>query len=586
MSDRFDEMDRIQNTEEEKTADLPFEEQTTAEPQTAAEAADTGKEPEAAPPTYSYEYKAEEASAAEKTIPAAKAAAEEPSQQQMPFAAEGQSQPPVSGAAPNPAANTGWTANGYASSYRPQVPPYPGSYPRYTQPNSAQGYPQGGYNSYPQRPQSGSWQVPPQTQQTPQQNQWTFHDYGPIGQTPSKPPKEKKTKAPKEKKPRSANFGLKVFAVVMSILFVLTTAGFSGYIVYDLNREVSVQMPQESLTSENNAPQDPESVGTMLPTDSEVLTGNQIYTKVEPAVVGVVGYQNTMFGYQASSQGSGIIFDESGYIVTNAHVITEETTQKLFEQVEVILSTGDTYIAEIIGADSETDLAVLKIEAVGLKAAVFGDSDQVLVGDPVFVIGNPSGLQFAGSMSGGFISAVDRELQVENMTKSAKYIQTDAAINPGNSGGALVDAYGQVIGITSAKLVSTDLEGMGFAIPINDAKPIIDSLIANGYVSGRVKLGITYQPMSEAISELNGLPRGIRVISVEEGYDVAEKGLQSGDIITHMDGQEVYDSDTVSKALEGKKPGDTMELTVYRIDYQSGRANTITIRAALSERRE
>lgn len=584
MSDRFDEMDRIQNTEEEKTENQPI-----AEEKPAAPVEEPAKEPEAAP-TYSYEYKAE-APAAEKTAQAAEAAGENAAKQ-APSAAEGQSQPPVSGAAPNPAANNGWTANGYASSYRPQVPPYPGNYSYYRQPNSAQGYyPQGGYNGYPQGAQNGGWQTPPQTppqtQQPPQQTQWTFHDYGPIGQTP---PKEKKVKTPKEKKPRSANFGLKVFAVVMSILFVLTTVGFSGYIAYDLNRDVPVQMPQENQMPGENNPQgparDPSSFGTALPSDSEALTGNQIYTMVEPAVVGVVGYQNTMFGYQATSQGSGIIFDESGYIVTNAHVITDEMTQRVYEQVEVILSTGDSYIAKVIGADSETDLAVLKIEATGLKAAVFGDSDKALVGDPVFVIGNPNGLQFAGSLTGGFISAVDRELQVESMTKSAKYIQTDAAINPGNSGGALVDAYGQVIGITSAKLVDTDLEGMGFAIPINDAKPIIDSLIANGYVSGRVKLGITYQPMSEAISELNGLPRGIRVISVEEDSDAAAKGLQSGDIITRMDGQEVYDSDTVSKALEGKKPGDTMELTVYRIDYQSGRASTITIRAVLSERRE
>ena len=164
-------------------------------------------------------------------------------------------------------------------------------------------------------------------------------------------------------------------------------------------------------------------------------------------------------------------------------------------------------------------------------------------------------------------------------------IQTDASINNGNSGGPLINAYGQVIGITSAKVSSSYGEGLGFAIPIDNAKPIIESLIANGYVSGRVQIGITYTPVSEAIAELNGIPRGLRVIDFDENSDVAKQGIKRGDIITKLDRVEVYDSETVAQALLGKKPGDTVTLTVYRVDDE-GHAEILMITALLSEKVE
>lgn len=605
MKDNFDELNFSGKPEEGETpAAQPdaaplsgpaAEETASPAPETPVSSPDQ-EEPQAA--SYTYEYSAEDQT--ETAFPSAQAESAA-SSSAPPEPAPDAAQASASQAA-DPASSqsqaAGWNPPPYGG-YSSSVPPYAGNAGYYTpQANQTQGYAPNGYSN-PQNPYPNTaWQQTPPPPNAPS-SQWTFHDYGPLGGKPPKPPKppkvkkEKEPKAPRDKKSHSPNFGLKVFAVIISVLFVLTTAGFSGYIVYDLNRDLPADTTSQPNADDGNSTSKPQlntesqpSTGTSLPTLSGALTGNEIYTKVEPAVVGIVGYANSTFGYQATSQGSGVIFDENGYIITNAHVITNDNTGLSYEKVEVILNDGTSHMAAIVGADSETDLAVLKIDAAGLTCAEFGDSDDARVGDPVFVIGNPNGLQFAGSMAGGFISAVNRELRVENMTKTAKYIQTDAAINPGNSGGALVNAYGQVIGITSAKLVDTTLEGMGFAIPINDAKPIVESIIENGYVAGRVKLGITYQEMSEAISQLNGIPRGIRVISFEEDSDVAQKGIQKGDIITQMDGQDVYDSETVSAALEGKKPGDTITLTIYRVDFQTGQSQTLTITAVLSEKTE
>ena len=244
--------------------------------------------------------------------------------------------------------------------------------------------------------------------------------------------------------------------------------------------------------------------------------------------------------------GSGIIISEDGYVVTNQHVIEGAT------EISVILNTGDEYVATLIGADAKSDLAVLKIDKSGLPAAKLGNSENVKVGELAVAIGNPLGQELAGTVTAGVISALNRTMTVDN--KVYNLIQTDAAINPGNSGGALVNQYGEVIGINTIKLSSEEVEGIGFAIAISEAKPIIDDLINNGYVSGRPLLGIYAQATKS----------GLFVDTVMEGSGAANSGIIAGDLIIKADGKIVNTVDGLNEIRDTKKPGDTMVLTVIR----------------------
>lgn len=244
--------------------------------------------------------------------------------------------------------------------------------------------------------------------------------------------------------------------------------------------------------------------------------------------------------------GSGIIISEDGYIVTNQHVIDGAT------EIVVILNTGDEYTASLVGADEKSDIAVLKIQANGLTAAVIGDSDALQVGDLAVAIGNPLGQEFAGTVTAGVISAVNRTMTVDN--KKYNLIQTDAAINPGNSGGALVNCYGEVVGINSVKISTTGVEGIGFAIAMSEAKPIIDDLINNGYVSGRPLVGITASATGS----------GLLVRSVSEGSGAQKAGIAVNDLIVKADGKVVKSVDELNEIRDAKKAGDTMQMTIIR----------------------
>ncbi len=303
-----------------------------------------------------------------------------------------------------------------------------------------------------------------------------------------------------------------------------------------------------------------------LTSSKKVLSVTEIAEKVGPSCVGVINktkvspqkYYDPFTGryYYTSDpnnselveqgSGSGIIISEDGYIVTNQHVIDGAT------ELSVILNTGDEFVATLVGSDSKSDLAVLKIDKTGLPAATLGDSEQVKVGELAVAIGNPLGQELAGTVTSGVISAVNRTMTVDN--KKYNLIQTDAAINPGNSGGALVNQYGEVIGINTIKLSSESVEGIGFAIAISEAKPIVDDLINNGYVSGRPLVGIT------AKATRNGLS----VESVSEGSGAANAGIQAGDLIVKADGKVVNQVDTLNDIRDTKRPGDTLILTVIR----------------------
>lgn len=297
---------------------------------------------------------------------------------------------------------------------------------------------------------------------------------------------------------------------------------------------------------------------------------------VQDSIVYIEVYQNYRGTAQLAGSASGIIISPDGYIVTNNHVV--ESADSLTVKVNNSTSgTSETYEAELIGADSDTDLAVIKIEETNLPAALLGDSDNLSLGDDVVAIGNPLGLE--NSVSKGIVSGLNR--QISDSRRGLSSIQTDAPINSGNSGGALFNGYGEVIGVVNEKYVYDYAENVGFAITINEAKDVIDDLIRNGYVSGRPIIGITYLEVTEAIASYNRITAGWQVTEINADMPVADSGLIVGDTIVKIDGLDVLTEDT-SEIFATKKPGDTVTVTVVRKDY-NGRRRNVDIEIELSE---
>ncbi len=292
------------------------------------------------------------------------------------------------------------------------------------------------------------------------------------------------------------------------------------------------------------------------------LSVEEIAKTVGPAVVGItckINYTSFFGTQQGKSSGSGIIMNEDGYIVTNYHVVDGA------ESVNVKLNTGEEYMARYIGGDSQTDIAVIKIEDnENLCVGVFGDSDSVEVGSLAVVIGNPLGDELFGTVTSGIISGVNRTIQVDD--RDMVLLQTDAAINSGNSGGALINKYGEVIGIPSVKLVADSSEGLGFAIPSNTVQTIIADIISYGYVKGRPLIGITTRELTREIAYYNNLPveKGLYIMSVSEGSAAELAGLTRGDIIIKFNGEEVSTSKEINEKRDQFKAGDTITLTIIR----------------------
>lgn len=386
-------------------------------------------------------------------------------------------------------------------------------------------------------------------------------------------------------KKKKGNTGLKVFAIIMSVVLVFTVLIFTGYVlykegVYKTELSESTALPQNSASLDIT--QTP-SNGAIAKATGDEMNSEDIAAKVMPSVVGLRSYAMTAANAAdaAYNEGSGIIMSTDGFIITNAHVVLMEDGATPVDKVEVHLDNDEICAATIIGVDPRTDLAVVKIEKTNLVAAEFGDSTALKVGEKAIAIGNPTGLTLSSSLTQGVISGVDRSISVGTSGYTMKCIQTDAAINPGNSGGALVNKFGQVVGINSSKIAATEYEGIGFAIPINEAKPIIDSLIEHGYVSNRVQIGIQFTSVTKAMSELKGIPTGLRVVTVDSTTDAFTKGITPGDIITKMDGQDVITLEDVSAVLSQKKPGDSVQLTVAR--YRGGSMEEITVDVLLRE---
>ncbi len=290
----------------------------------------------------------------------------------------------------------------------------------------------------------------------------------------------------------------------------------------------------------------------------DTLDAEAVYNRVVPSTVTVSG-ELEREGQTSESTGTGIIATSDGYIITNSHVVLNSKSTL----VTVTTYDGQEYEAVVVGVDRTTDLAVLKTNDYGFIPAEFGDASQLSVGEWVMAIGNPGGERFSSSLTRGIISGLDREVG-KYSENGMTYIQTDAAINPGNSGGPLVNMYGQVVGINSSKIITEGYEGMGFAIPVSSAQPIINELLSGGYIKGRTRLGIMCMEVSSTMAQMTGTPRGLRITAINEDSGFAGSGAQEGDIITAIDGEKVESLREVSNLLLRYEPGDQVTITLYR----------------------
>jgi serine protease Do len=412
--------------------------------------------------------------------------------------------------------------------------------------------------------------------------------------------------SPTAKKPKKHR-GLKAIAFVLCLAIVgggsvqvykfvnENKLKVSDYEADEESSSASESTDSESASLASSSDDDDESLPSLIElasrTDSKSIP--DIVDEVMPSVVGVsstfeyatqsynsfgsFGYGYGGYGFDDGSDsqsqemvgtGTGIIMTEDGYIITNAHVVydTEYDCGEAVE-VSVLFSDESEKEAKIIAYDEETDIAVLKVDATGLTPATFGDSDDIRVGELVIAIGNPLGFDLFGSVTSGIVSGLDRQISINE--KNMNLIQIDAAINSGNSGGPLVNSCGQVIGINSAKMSSSysssaSIEGLGFAIPIDEAKEIIDDLINYKYVKGRPQIGIGTRDVSETVSRYYNIPMGVYVASVEEGSTAEFAGIQVGDVIIGIQGEAVSTAEELNEIKNQYKAGDEITLTITR----------------------
>jgi serine protease Do len=325
-------------------------------------------------------------------------------------------------------------------------------------------------------------------------------------------------------------------------------SGFDNYFNY-FNSESETKTAETTITQGPTTNQ----LTLTLSEPAKELTSQEIYQKVLPSIVSI-----TAMNGDTGGQGTGIIISEDGYLITNDHVITGEAT------ATVTLQDGSTHPATLVGSDGESDLAVLKIDATGLTPAEFGNSNLLQVGDSTFAVTNPLGEDFYGSMTEGIISSLHREVNSNGYHMSL--IQHTAAINSGSSGGALVNVYGQIVGITNMKMASSynSVEGIGFAIPTVQAKQVVDLLLANGAITGRPTIGITCYDLDADTASQKGVVAGIYVASVKDQSDAYKQGLKSGDVITAVNGVESPDMAQLTAMKDSLGIGGLINATVWR----------------------
>ena len=396
----------------------------------------------------------------------------------------------------------------------------------------------------------------------------------PPPQPPAQPPVAPANAVPPPPRGRMSG-SLKVFFWILGTLTVGLILAFIVYsaLEWDHFHEVppasSSQQPGASSGSDPQAsepgdsqqePQAPETDPGHVGIEIEPLPGSgqkaadEIYEQLVESVVGVNTTVTSANNQQSGTgQGTGIIATSDGYIITNSHVIYNSRNYA----VQVVLHDGSTYDANVVGFDKATDVAILKIDAQGLAPATFGNANEMKVGQEVLAIGNPGGMSYAGSLTGGYISALNRRLGSEDIG----YIQTDAAINPGNSGGPLVNMYGQVIGINTSKIVSTQYEGMGFSIPVVTVQEILNDLIHQGYVENRARLGITAQNLG-ANGSWGSEVSGVLIVTINDESSFSGVA-EEGDIITKMDGEDISSLDDLYAILARHRGGDVVTVEIY-----------------------
>lgn len=381
------------------------------------------------------------------------------------------------------------------------------------------------------------------------------------------------TGTPDSGKKKSKKKGLKVVLSIVAIILALSIAFGIGASVgrNDSNPSDS----SESVTGDGTVITNEETPDSAEVT-GEKLTTEQIAEIGRASNVGVLVY--TSSGYQSTEteagEGTGIVAKrsedgKSTYILTCAHVISDKGVS-----VKILLEDGTTYDADIVGYDQQTDVGVLKVNTTKLTCATFGDFSKLKVGSPVYAVGNPGGSEFFGSVTNGIVSAISRSINNE-IGYTMDCIQHNAAINPGNSGGALLNEYGQVIGINSSKIASTEYEGMSFSVPISTALEVANDLIAKGYVPNRPKLGITYSLASShntyaMIVQIKGLPAGSLIIrSISTDSDLKTSDIQVGDMITAVNGKELDTADVLLDIIDKSSVGDELKLKICRVstDY-------------------
>lgn len=370
-----------------------------------------------------------------------------------------------------------------------------------------------------------------------------------------------KPEAPKEPSKHKKK-GVAIAFSVIAVTLVIAVGTIIGVTVQKTKKvESQKDNTQLVLTENDGAKNDNNTNGGMTPAD--------VYNKVHESSVGIVVYSGT---YQkAVGEGTGVVMGLSGdkkgsYIITCAHVINTANAKIVVQTVD-----GTQYEGEVVGIDTKTDIGLVYVNSTKLKAAEFADTESLSVGENVYAIGNPGGTQFFGSFTDGMISAIGRPIN-SPVGYEVQCIQHTAAINPGNSGGALVNSKGQVIGINSSKIASTQYEGMGFAVPMSTVKEIVDQLIKNGKVVNRPVLGVTISPVTSnqtyaILAQSNELPSGsVIVSSIMNGSDMATKGVKSGDMIIAVNGEELETYDDLLNAVEDASVGDIVKLTICRVD--------------------
>jgi serine protease Do len=496
------------------------------------------------------------------------------------------------------------------AAYPNTAPPY-GCYPFYPQPMQQPVqqpmqqpvqyyYPNTGYQQQPVYPQTVPQPEPP------------IREVQPYAPMPSQAPTAAQPVNQKPQKQPTSN-GTKVFIIILCALLAAMVVGFGFYVAstqrdegdpvqtpdnpfsfgddggsgngdseygvnpFSFNRNGGYTDVEDTITliADNGETQkrdndNPDSVGEPdedaknikledLPKDKDddKYTTQSAYNTVSDSVVTVVCFKDKISDNtnDAVAQGSGVIISSDGYLITNAHVIGNSRAYA----VNIVMNNGDKHQAKIVGFDTWTDLAVLKIDAKDLKAVTFGDSEKIKIGDDVIAVGSPGGEKFQNTLTRGVISAVDRELSVN---KNVRYIQSDAAISPGSSGGPLCNLYGQVIGITTAKAVAENFESMSFSIPSATVERIVGDLIHYGYVKGRTRIGFSGQEL--ASGDYSGAPAGVLVGKIDSEGSLAGSDIKEGDIITELDGQTITSFQDIYDVLDDHKPDDKVTIKAKR----------------------